>query len=149
MYAPKWQRGVHSSSTPQGQKGIKSGQNRAKVRFYLLALVFSRENRRPKGAKFKIYFNFEDCRGSVVALSLGRWRCPPVAGGQALGVVPCFRAVFPAFCLLSCICFPASALKYALFRILRGFLAGFGVRMCVCMGCVLCVDCVAFVRVWS
>ena len=37
----------------------QSGQNRAKVNFFLLALVFSRENRRPKTAKVKIYLSFE------------------------------------------------------------------------------------------
>ena len=67
-------------------------QNRAKVRFYLLALVFSRENRRPKTAKFKIYLIFGDCRASVVALSLGRWWCPLGAGGAGLrGFRTCHR----------------------------------------------------------
>ena len=99
--------------------------------------MFSRENRRLKRAKFKIYLSFEDCGASVVALSLGWWSCPLVAGDQASGVlsgcVPSFR---PAFCPLCCFCFPASALKYALFRILRAFLAWFymfGVGLC-CLG---------------
>ena len=35
----------------------------------------------------------------------------------------------------------------ALFRVLRGFLAGFGVVVWVCAGLAVCVACVAFVRV--
>ena len=43
--------------------------------------MFSRENRRPKTAKFKIYLDFEDCRGfrcgslfgAVVVSTGGRW----------------------------------------------------------------------------
>ena len=37
----------------------------------------------------------------------------------------------------------------ALFRVLKAFLAGFMVRMYVCMGLGFCVDCGVFVRVWS
>ena len=74
----------------------------AKVNIYLLAFVFSRENRRPKRAKFKIYLSFEGAGASVVALSLGRWWCPLGAGGRLLWLILSFRAVFPAFCPLSC-----------------------------------------------
>ena len=136
LYALYMQRGFHSSSTPQGQKGIKSGQNRAKVRFYLLALVFSRENRRPKGAKFKIYFSFGSCWAASVALSLGRWWCPLVHGAgpfgdsgptrvPALVLWSCVPSLCP--CLLSLCCFMlvVSLANMALFRILRGFSEGF------------------------
>ena len=64
-----------------------------------------------------------------------------------------------AYPLLSCrvprllsaflLSFPALPFKYALFRVLRGFLAGFGAFVGVCVAWVLCVDCVAFVRVYS
>ena len=54
--------------------------------------------------------------------------------------IPSFRP-FAAFAL------GALPAYMALFRILRRFLAGFGVRMCVCMGLVLCVVCRAFVCV--
>ena len=37
----------------------------------------------------------------------------------------------------------------ALFRVLRGFLAGFGVVVWVCVGLLVCVACVGFVRVNS
>ena len=37
----------------------------------------------------------------------------------------------------------------ALFRVLRAFLARFGVVVWVCVVLVVCVACVAFVRVWS
>ena len=39
-----------------------------------------------------------------------------------------------AFCPLSCFACGALHLNMALFRVLRGFLEGFGVRMYVCMG---------------
>ena len=54
-----------------------------------------------------------------------------------------------AFCPLSCIVLVVSLANMALFRVLRGFLARFMVRMCVCMGLGFCVDCGVFVRVWS
>ena len=53
----------------------------------------------------------------------------------------------PAFCPLYCIVLVVSLANMALFRVLRGFLARFGVRMYVYVGLVLCLDCVAFVRV--
>ena len=118
--------------------------------------MFSRDFGRPKGVKFKIYFSFEDCRGSVVALSLGRWWCPLVAGGTG------FRGSGPAggwlwssgrvscpFCPLSRFALGALALNMPLFSVLRGFLAWFGVFVWVCIVLVLCVACVAFVCVNS
>ena len=57
-----YQAGFHSlllpesSITPQGQKGIESGQKGAKVNIYLLDFVSPREFRRPKGAKSKHIF---------------------------------------------------------------------------------------------
>ena len=67
----------------------------------------------------------------------------------SLGV---FRPFLPAFAFplsLSCFACGALHLNMALFSVLRGFLEGFMVRMYVCMGLVLCVACVAFVRVYS
>ena len=105
---------------------------------------------RPKTAKSKIYLDFEVAGASVVALSLGRWWWPLMqvacSCSLSLGV---FRPFLPAFCPLSCFMLVASLANMALFRVLRGFLARFGVRMYIYMGLVLCVDCVAFVRVWS
>ena len=49
----------------------------------------------------------------------------------------------PSFCPLSRFVFGALYLKYALIRILRGFLEGFPCWMWVCIACVLCVACVA------
>lgn len=49
----------------------------------------------------------------------------------SLGV---FRPFLPAFCPLSCFACGALHLNMALFRVLRGFLARFGVRMYVCIG---------------
>lgn len=115
--------------------GANFQQNRAKVNFSLVCLVFSREFRRPKRAKFKIYLSFEGAGASVVALHLWRWWCPLVAGGALL--LPLFGCV-PSLspCLLSLSCFACGALhlNMALFRVLRGFLEGFMVQMYVCMG---------------
>ena len=102
-----------------------------KVNIYLLDFVSPRDFRRQQTTKFKIYLDFEGAGASVVALSLGRWWCPLGAGGVLL--LPLFGCV-P--CLLSLCCFACGALhlNMALFRILRGFLEGFMVRMYVCMG---------------
>ena len=69
--------------------------------------------------------------------------------GPVIGWLWSSGGALPAFCPLYCFACGALHLNMALFRILRGFLARFGVRMCVCMGLVLFVACVAFVRVWS
>ena len=57
--------------------------------------------------------------------------------------------VFPAFCPLYCFTCGALCLNMALFSVLRAFLARFGVFVGVCVACVLCVACGAFVRVCS
>ena len=75
--------------------GANFRQKVAKVNIYLLALVFSRDFWRPKRVKFKIYLSFEGAGASVVALSLGRWWCPPSAGGALL--LPLFGCV-PSLC---------------------------------------------------
>lgn len=120
--------------------------------------MFSRENRRPKTVKFKIYFNFEGCRGfrcgslfGAVVVSTG----PEVGRASRLQDLPdvgsgpavCVPSLFPAFCLLSCFALVVLLANMPLFGVLRGFLAGFGVRMYICMGWGLCVDCGAFVCV--
>ena len=53
------------------------------------------------------------------------------------------------FVRFTALLFVVSLANMALFRVLRGFLEGFGVRMYVCMGLGFCVACGAFVRVWS
>ena len=58
-------------------------------------------------------------------------------------------AGYSAFCPLSRFVFGVSSLNMALFRVLRGFLEGFGVVVWVCLSCMLFVACGAFVRVWS
>ena len=127
------------------------GQNRAKVRFYLLALVFSRDFRRPKTAKVNIYFSFVGCRASVVALHLGRRWCPLGAGGAGFDGLPWFSGCFPSLspCLLSlcCFCFGVLLANMALFSVLRGFIWVYRLLVWVCSFCVLCVACRAFVCV--
>ena len=54
-----------------------------------------------------------------------------------------------AFCLLSRSSLGALLANMALFRVLKAFLARFMVVVWVCVVLVLCVACVAFVRVWS
>ena len=101
-----YQAGFHSlllpdsSGTPQGQKGIELGQKVAKVNFSLVCLgVFSGKSE-TKNGKSEIYFGFEDCRASVVALSLGGGGVHRVQAVRScslsLGV---FRPFLPAFAL--------------------------------------------------
>ena len=119
----------------------------AKVRFYLVCFgVFSGFWETAQG-KNLIYFWKVGAGGAGCASSLA---CPLVAGGAG------FRGPGPAggwlwssgrvscpFCLLSRFALGALALNMALFRILRGFLAWFGVFVWVCIVLVLCVACVA------
>ena len=151
-----YQAGFHSpllpesSTAPQGQKGIESGQKVAKVNIYFLAFVFSRENRRPKTAKVKYILGLGLSWCCFHPLLWWRWWRPPSADGALLlPLFGCVPSLCPAFCPLVCFACSALHLNMALFRVLRGFLAGFGVRMYVCMGLALCVDCGAFVRVYS
>ena len=58
-------------------------------------------------------------------------------------------ARYSAFCPLSRFVVGALYLNMPLFRVLRGFLEGFGALVWVCIVRVLCVTCGAFVRVWS
>ena len=55
----------------------------------------------------------------------------------------------PAFCPLSRFVLGALLANMALFRVLRAFLARFGVVVWVCVVLALCVACGAFVCVWS
>ena len=67
-----------------------------------------------------------------------------VQGAGASGVLRC---VFPAFCPLSRFVLAGLSLKYAFIRVLRAFLARFGVVVRVCVALALCVACVGFVCV--
>ena len=101
-----------------------------------------------KNGKSEIYFGFgafvvllsSSFVVAVVVSTECRW-CAPVPSLWVCSVpfVPAF-ALFPALLAVS-------LANMALFRVLRGFLAGLGVRMYVCMGLGLCVDCGAFVCV--
>ena len=126
---------LDSSITPQGQKGIESGQKVAKVNIYFLAFVFYRDFRRQERAKskhiFEIwYWRAVSCAPFVVCFIVSTW-CRWCAPAPSLWV--CSVPFVPAFAL-----FPAllavSLANMALFRVLRGFLARFGARMYVCMG---------------
>ena len=77
---------------------------------------------------------------------LGRW-----SGSLGLQDLPEVALVLwscvPSFCPLSRFVLGALPLKYAFIRILRAFLAGFPCWMYICIACVLCVACGAFVCV--
>ena len=133
-----------SSITPQGQKGIESGQKGSKVNIYLLGFVSPREFRRPKTAKVKYIL------GLGLSLWLSLW-----GGGGATGCRWCAPAPslwvcsvpLPSLCPLSRFPFLLCLSNMPLFSVFRGFLARFGARMYICMGWGLCVDCGAFVCV--
>ena len=137
--------------------GANFRQKGAKVNFFLLAFVFSRENRRPKRAKSKhIFERWEGRQGVEVVgcLTFGVPTCAEVGRASRLQDLPeCRRlssgGVFPAFCPLVCFTPEVLGLNMALFGILRAFLAWFGVFVWVCIAWVLCAACVAFVRVNS
>ena len=109
--------------------------------------MFSRDFRRPKRAKFKIYLNFE---GLGLPLWLSLWGGGGVPWVQVVGSCSLSLGVFRPF-LSAFALFPASlscfAFQICLISRLRGFLEGFMVRMYVCMGLGFCVDCGAFVCV--
>ena len=156
-----YQTGFHSlllpdsSSTPQGQKGIELGQKVAKVNNFLGVLgVFSGKSETKKG-KSEIYFGFgafvvllsSSFVVAVVVVSTGWHMCRiqdlqdlPEAGS---GPIVVRSRLLPSLLL----CFPALPFKYALISRFKGVLEGFGVRMYVYVGWVLCVDCGAFVCV--
>ena len=102
------------------------------MNFFLPALVFSRENRRPKTAKTKIYFTFGGCRasrcgslfGAVVVSTCGRW-C------RVQGLPWCVPSLSP--CLLSALplCLWCVGLKYAFISHSKGV---FSVFWGVCVG---------------
>ena len=116
--------------------------------------MFSREFGRPKGAKSKYIFGSEGRKtgGDVVAcLPFG---VPTWAGGRGFrdsgpagGWLWSTGGVFPAFRPLSCFALGVLLANMALFRILRGFLAGFPCWMWVYIASMLCVACGAFVCV--
>lgn len=143
------------SGTPPGQKGIESGQNRSKVNIYLLGFVSPRDFRRQQTAKCKHIFEIWCwCVVSFVPFVEVFSSCPLVLrcqcfedSGPVIGWLWSSGGVFLAFCPFVCFMLVVSLANMALFRVLRGFLEGFRVQMYVCMGLVLCVDCVAFVCV--
>ena len=119
--------------------------------------MFSRDFRRPKRAKFKIYLSFE---GFVALLSSSFVVAVVVPAGAGVQALRCYFAdvskivlilllfgVFPAFCPLACSSLGALLANMALFRVLRAFLARFGGFVWVCVVLVVCVVCGAFVCV--
>ena len=118
---------------PSWQIFRQSGQKGAKVNFYLLGFVLPPRNRRQQRAKSKHIFESGCKAGAGCGSACLPLRVPTCAGLQASGPAGCWRlssgGAFPAFPALLLWCCP----EYGLFRILRGFLAGFGCWMYVCM----------------
>ena len=112
--------------------GANFQQKVAKVNIYLLDFVSPREFRRQQTAKSKhIFVMWLWCVVScapLVVVSTGCRRCAPAPSLWVCSVP--FSLPLPSFPLS----FPALPFKYALFGVSRAFLAGFGVRMYVCMG---------------
>ena len=116
--------------------------------------MFSRDFRRPKGAKSKYIFKSEGRKtaGDVVGcLPFGvptgcRWPGNSCYFAD-ISKIGQDSAGCSAFCPLSRFVFGALLANMPLFRILRAFLAGFPCWMWVCIACVLCVACGAFVCV--
>ena len=110
-----------------------------------------------RGRNLNIFFNCGagvgwSCAPLVVVFHRVHWsRGVPAFedSGPAIGWLWSSGGVSHAFCPLPCFACGALHLNMALFRVLKAFLAGFGVRICVCMGLGFCVACGAFVRVWS
>ena len=110
---------------PSWQIFSQIGQNRAKMNFFLLALVFSRDFRRPKRAKTKICFTFgafvvllSSSFVVAVVVSTGcRWAGP----FEAQDLPECRRLssgrVFPAFSPLSRFVLVLLLANMALFRV--------------------------------
>ena len=119
------------------------------MNFFLLAFVFSRENRRPKGAKSKHIFENE---GGKQLETWSAWllsSCPLVAGVPALWGLSSLWWRVPSFCSSYRFASGAALANVALFRVFRAFLAGFERFVWVYVACVLCVACGAFVCVNS
>ena len=148
--------GLSLSCLSSGQKHQKQGKTGQKLDFLWCALVFSREIARPKGAKSKYIFErwVQVVQVSPALLAylycvhLGMWSGNSCyfADVSKIGQDSAGR---PAFCPLYCFAFGALLANMALFRVLRGFSAGFGALVWVCVGCVLFVACGAFVCVNS
>ena len=107
-----YQTGFHSpllpdsSITPQGQKGIESGQKVAKVNIYFLAFVFYRDFRRQERAKVKYILGLGFRGGSlfgVVVESTGCRRCAPAPSLWVCSVPLPFLCPLSRFPLLLCL----------------------------------------------
>ena len=134
----------------------QTGPKVAKINFYLLGLVFSRDFRRPQRAKTKYILKVGAGRAVLVVGCLPAFIVSTCAGlpafegaGPARGGLWSFGRVFPPFVRFPALSFGGLLANMPLFRIFRGFGRGFRVLAWVCLVLVLCVACVAFVRVWS
>ena len=74
--------------------------------------------------------------------------CPLGAGGRLLWLVLLSRRV-PRLLSSLLLCLWCITLEYGSISRFRGVLEGFGAFVGVCVAWVLCLACVAFVRVWS
>ena len=113
--------------------------------------MFSRDFRRPKGAKSKYIF---EKWVQVVQVVPALWRVHWLqvvglfgASGPAKRLALVLWSCVPSFCPLSRFVFGVLSLNMVLFRVFRAFLADFERFVWVCVACVLRVACGAFVCV--
>ena len=119
-----------SNFQPNRAKQGKTGQ---KLIFICSALSYPRILRDKKGQNPNIFLKCGVVCGVLCSSRGGVPSCPLGAGGAGCRGFRCPAVRVPS---LYCFCFPAMPAKCALFRILRGFLAGFGVVVWVCIaGC--------------
>ena len=121
--------------------GVNFRQKVAKVNIYLLDFVSPRENRRQQTAKSKHIFEMQEGKRAEMWPAVCLSSCPLVQRSAGFrGFRTCHRLALvlrwcaPSFLSAFLLPFPAPPFKYALFRVLKGFLARFGVRMYICMG---------------
>ena len=135
------------------QSGQIFGKKGQKLDFICLALCFLGIFGDKKGQNLNIFLKCGCKVGAGCGSACLPFVGPLVAGGRTFRT--CRRwlwssgRAFPPFCPLVCFVPGGMLVNMALFRVFRGFLAGFMVVACVCVVLVLCVACVAFVRVWS
>ena len=145
---PSWQ-----ISGQSGRKWAKTGQKQRFICLFLSHLGKIGDNKRQKPNIFL------KC-GCKVGAGCGS-ACLPFGVSTGAGLHALYAILLTLakmdgmppdaqpFCPLSRSACGVLCLNMALFRVLRAFLGGFMCFVWVCVAWVICVACVAFVRVWS
>ena len=140
-----------SSPAPSCQIFRQLGRKGAKVNFFLLAFVFSRDFRRQERAKIKDIlksgYNEGAGGGAGGAVIACLPACPLGAGGAGCRASGGLSWCVPSLLSALSLCPRCIGLKYAFIRVLRGFIWVYRLLVWVCIARVLCVACGAFVCV--